>query len=102
VRCPRAELARRSQWQAAIDVNLDGNLVRDAVAQLSDRHRAMIYQSYYLRRTTTQIAAELRTDDDIVKDELHCALHKLRMTLESAGDGPSPLGLARRRFSRTP
>lgn len=85
MRCPRTELARRSQWQAAMDSNLDGNRVRDAVAQLSDWHRAMIYRSYYLGRTTAQIAAELMTNDDIIKDELHHALHALRMTLQSAG-----------------
>jgi len=88
VRCPRTELARRAPWQAAIYVNVDGNLVRDAVAHLSDRHRAVIYRSYYLGRTTTQIAAELKTDDDVVKDDLHHALHALRMTLESVVDRP--------------
>lgn len=69
------------------------DLVRDAVGQLSDRHRAMIYQSYYLRRTTRQIAAELSTDDDVIKDELHHALHALRMTLQSAGERPHALGV---------
>jgi RNA polymerase sigma-70 factor, ECF subfamily len=89
MRCPRTELAGQPQWQAAIDSSLNGNLVRHAVAQLSDRQRAMIYRSYYLGRTTTQIAADLRTNDDIVKDELHHALHALRRTLDSTGDRPS-------------
>ncbi|WP_431505134.1 sigma factor-like helix-turn-helix DNA-binding protein [Mycobacterium sp.] len=79
MRCLEAEMARRAQWQAA-----DGNLVRDAVANLSREHRAMIYRSYYLGQTTTQIAAELRTKDDIVKHELHRALHALRATLHES------------------
>lgn len=82
VRCPRAELARRAEMQAAVDLSVDGNAVRAAIAQLSDRDRAMIYRSYYLGRTTTQIAAELGTDDDLVKHELHRALHALRIGLQ--------------------
>ena len=62
-------------------------LLRRWVAQLSDRDRAMIYRSYYLGRTTTQIAAEFRVDGDVVKYELHHALRALRTTLQSAGDG---------------
>jgi RNA polymerase sigma-70 factor (ECF subfamily) len=78
-------LGRRAQCHAAVAVNLDADLVRDAMVQLSDRHRAVIYRSYYLGRTTTQIAAEFRTNDDIVKDELHHAVHALRISLQSAG-----------------
>lgn len=84
----RTALARRARWQAVSDVKPDGDQVRDALAQLSDRHRAMIYRSYYLGRTTTQISAELGTNDDIVKNELHHALRALRMTLCSGGDAP--------------
>jgi DNA-directed RNA polymerase specialized sigma24 family protein len=47
----------------------------------------MIYRSHYLGRTTTQIAAELGTNGEVVKHELHRALHALRMTLQSAGGG---------------
>ena len=86
MRCPRTELAGRPQWQATIDVGSDGNLIRDAVAHLSDWDRAMIYRSYYLGRTTTQIAAELRTNDDLVKQGLHHALHALRATLQDRDD----------------
>jgi DNA-directed RNA polymerase specialized sigma24 family protein len=57
------------------------------MAQLSDPQRAMIYRSHYLGRTTTQIAAELGTNGEAVKHELHRALHSLRMTLQSAGGG---------------
>ncbi|OBI42950.1 hypothetical protein A5707_05755 [Mycobacterium kyorinense] len=88
MKCPRSELARRVGWQAATDAGSDANMVRDAVAQLSDRHRAMIYRSHYLGRTTTQIAAEFSTDDDAVKHELHHALRALQTTLRSASDRP--------------
>jgi RNA polymerase sigma-70 factor (ECF subfamily) len=64
----------------------DGNLVRDAVAGLSDWDRAVIYRSYYLGQTTTQIAAEFRTDDELVKHDLHRALHALRANLRKQDD----------------
>jgi RNA polymerase sigma-70 factor, ECF subfamily len=83
----RAEVVRPDQWHAAIEANRDGNRLRAAVAELDDRDRAMIYRSYYLGRTTTQIAAEFRVDGDVVKYELHHALRALRTTLQSAGDG---------------
>lgn len=86
MRCPRTELTGPTQWRGAVDVGSDGNLVRDAVARLSDWDRALIYRSYYLGRTTTQIAAEFRTDDELVKHDLHCALHALRATLQKRDD----------------
>lgn len=57
------------------------------MAQLSDPQRAMIYSSHYLGWTTTQIAAELGTNDEFIKHELHRALHALRLTLQRAGGG---------------
>jgi RNA polymerase sigma-70 factor, ECF subfamily len=84
---PRTEVVRPDQWHAAIEANRDGNLLRAAVAQLSDRDRGMIYRSYYLGRTTTQIAAEFRVNGDVVKYELHHALRALRTILQCAGDG---------------
>lgn len=81
MRYPRTELGRPARWRGAIDVGSDGNLVRDAVAGLSDWDRAVIYRSYYLGQTTTQIAAEFRTDDELVKHDLHRALHALRANL---------------------
>ena len=91
MRCPRTGSAPRALGQATIDVGSDGNLVRDAVTRLSDWDRAMIYRSYYLGRTTTQIAAEFKADDDFVKQELHRALHTLRVALQERDD------IARRR-----
>jgi RNA polymerase sigma-70 factor, ECF subfamily len=79
VRRPRTDLAWYPQREVAI--------VREAMAQLSDPQRAMIYRSHYLGRTTTQIAEELATNGEVVKHELHRALHALRMTVQSAGGG---------------
>lgn len=87
VRCPRAELARRAEIRTFSDVPFDEDGIRDALAQLSHRHRTVIYRSLCLKRTTTQIAAELRTDDRLVKQDLHHALHALRETLNTRNDG---------------
>jgi DNA-directed RNA polymerase specialized sigma24 family protein len=89
VKCPRAESARRAQARASIDVPFDIDLIRDAIALLSDRHRAVIYRSLCLKRTTMQIANELRTDDQLVKQDLHHALHALRTTLQGAIERPA-------------
>jgi RNA polymerase sigma-70 factor (ECF subfamily) len=66
----------------------DGKLTTEALKGLSEWDRAILYRSYYLRRTTTQIADEFRTDDDIVKQDLHRALHALRATLQQRDDIP--------------
>ncbi len=66
-----------------MDVASDGNVINDAVAELSEWERAVLHRSYYLRRTTTQIAAEFRIDDDLVKHDLHRALHALRAALQA-------------------
>lgn len=89
MKCPRAESARRDQAWATTDEPLDADLIRDAMALLSDRHRAVIYRSLWLKRTTTQIAAELRSDDRLIKQDLHYALHALRTTLQGATGRPA-------------
>jgi DNA-directed RNA polymerase specialized sigma24 family protein len=86
VKCPRAELARRADTRTAPDAPSGEDLIRDAMAQLSDRHRAVIYRSLCLKRTTSQIAAELRTDDQLIKQDLHHALHALRGALAAVND----------------
>lgn len=85
---PRTDSTRPAQRRGAVDVDSDEYLVRDAVERLSDWDRAVIYRSYYLGRTTTQIAAEFRTDEELVKHDLHRALHALRATLQKRDDIP--------------
>ena len=67
--------------------------LKDALAGISGRHRAVIYQSYYLGWTTARIAADLGIDDDTAKGELHDALCALRAGLRRAADltrSPAP------------
>jgi RNA polymerase sigma-70 factor (ECF subfamily) len=69
-------------------VGPDGKLATEALRALSEWDRALLYRSYYLRRTTTQIAEEFRTDDELVKQHLHRALHALRTALQQRDDIP--------------
>lgn len=55
--------------------------VWQAMAKLSSSHRGLIYRAYYVKRTTAQIAAELRTSEGAVRAELHDALLALRRNL---------------------
>lgn len=87
MKCPRAEPTARPRSP----VGFGGparERTRDALAQLSDRHRAVLYRSLRLGLTTAQIAAELGTDDRSVKQDLHRALRAVRETLQD-GSGCS-------------
>jgi RNA polymerase sigma-70 factor, ECF subfamily len=73
---------RRGQPEAAADHSSDRRLIGDAVARLSDWDRDLFYRACYLGRTTRQIAAELSTDDELVKHDLHRVMHALRSALQ--------------------
>ena len=64
---------------------LDRMLIGDAMAQLSTEHRAVIRRSYYLGRTTAQIAEDLQIAEGTVKSRLHYALRALRRELQDKG-----------------
>jgi RNA polymerase sigma-70 factor, ECF subfamily len=64
---------------------LNRALIGDAMAQLSDEHRAVVGRSYYLGWTTAQIAAELGIAEGTVKSRLHYALRGLRQALLEMG-----------------
>jgi RNA polymerase sigma-70 factor, ECF subfamily len=68
-----------------VNVALDRLLVGDALAQLSEDHRAVIRRSYYLGWTTAQIAADLQIAEGTVKSRLHYAVRALRLTLQEMG-----------------
>jgi RNA polymerase sigma-70 factor, ECF subfamily len=64
---------------------LDRALIGDAMAQLSDEHRAVVGRSYYQGWTTAQIAADLGIAEGTVKSRLHYALRALRQALVEMG-----------------
>jgi RNA polymerase sigma-70 factor, ECF subfamily len=64
---------------------LDRLLIGDAMAQLSAEHRAVIHRSYYLGRSTSQIAEDLGIAEGTVKSRLHYAIRALRLTLQEMG-----------------
>jgi RNA polymerase sigma-70 factor, ECF subfamily len=64
---------------------LNRALIGDAMAQLSDDHRAVVGRSYYLGWTTAQIAADLGIAEGTVKSRLHYALRGLRQALLEMG-----------------
>jgi RNA polymerase sigma-70 factor (ECF subfamily) len=59
-------------------------LIADALGQLSTEHRALIGRSYYLGRTTAQIADDLHVAEWFVKSRLHDALRELQRALDLA------------------
>ncbi len=68
-----------------VDSALDRLLIGDAIAQLSEDHRAVIRRSYYLGWSTVQIAADLDIAEGTVKSRLHYAIRALRLTLQEMG-----------------
>ena len=64
---------------------LNRALIGDAMAQLSDDHRAVVGRSYYQGWTTAQIAADLGIAEGTVKSRLHYALRALRQALVEMG-----------------
>lgn len=64
---------------------LDRLLIADALAQLSDDHRAVVCRSYYRGWTTAQIATDLGIAEGTVKSRLHYAVRAMRLTLQEMG-----------------
>ncbi len=58
--------------------------IRRAMAMLSGPHRVLVYQAYYFKRTTRQLAAELGMPEGAVRADLHAALQQLRHNLRDA------------------
>lgn len=77
----QADRAGRDEVNAALDRLVLG----DALAQLSEEHRAVIRRSYYLGWTTAQIAADLQIPEGTVKSRLHYAVRTLRLMLQERG-----------------
>jgi len=61
---------------------IDRLMVRQALAQLSAEHRAVLWRSYYLGWTLARIAEDLKIAEGTVKSRQHYALQALRRTLQ--------------------
>jgi RNA polymerase sigma-70 factor (ECF subfamily) len=55
--------------------------IRQAMAKLSNAHRAIIFRAYYLKHSTAQMAAELDLAEPVVRTKLHDAMTELRRIL---------------------
>lgn len=65
---------------------VDKMMVRQAMAQLSDHHRAVLWRSYYLGWPLAQIAEDLQIAEGTVKSRLHYALRAMRQTLQETAN----------------
>jgi RNA polymerase sigma-70 factor (ECF subfamily) len=70
------------------DTAVDRLMVRHALTQLSDHHRAVLWRSYYLGWTLARIAEDLQIAEGTVKSRLHYALRALRATLQETTSVP--------------
>jgi RNA polymerase sigma-70 factor (ECF subfamily) len=61
-------------------------LIIDALSRLSPGQRAVILRSFYLKWTTTEIAADLNIADSIVKSRLRDALQALAQSVSQANE----------------
>ena len=67
------------------DALLDAWLVADALAELSQEHRAVIVHAYYGGRSIAEIARELDIPEGTVKSRLHYGLRAMRLALQERG-----------------
>jgi RNA polymerase sigma-70 factor (ECF subfamily) len=67
------------------DAVLDAWLVSDALAELSDEHRAVIVHAYYGGRSISEISRELDVPEGTVKSRLHYGLRAMRLALQERG-----------------
>jgi RNA polymerase sigma-70 factor, ECF subfamily len=68
-----------------IDAALDAVLVADALATLTDAHRAVLVECYYRGRTTAEVAAEQGLPPGTVRSRLYYALRAMRLALQERG-----------------
>jgi len=85
---------RRHEWPAEApdrpiedrsDELFDTLLVGEALAALSEDHRAVIVRAYFGGRSTAELAAELQIPEGTVKSRLHYGLRALRLALQEKG-----------------
>ena len=79
------ETLPESPSQEITDSIFDSLLVADALATLSEDHRAVIVEAYFMGRNTAELALELGIAEGTVKSRLHYGLRALRLTLQEKG-----------------
>ena len=89
-RSVRPEVVTADPPERAADGDLatratDSVVITDALAQLSQEHRAVLLETYYRGSTVAQAAATLGLPAGTVKSRTHYALHALRAILSEKG-----------------
>jgi len=69
----------------ATDAIFDSLLIADALATLSEDHRAVIVEAYFQGRSTAELASRLGLAEGTVKSRLHYGLRALRLALQEKG-----------------
>ena len=82
---PDMEQAADRAGPDEVETALDRMLLSEAMAQLSEDHRAVIGRAYYQGASTAQIAAELHIAEGTVKSRLHYGMRALRLRLQEMG-----------------
>jgi RNA polymerase sigma-70 factor (ECF subfamily) len=82
---PDMEKAADRAGPDEVEKALDRLLLIEAMAQLSEDHRAVISRAYYQGATTAQIAAELEIAEGTVKSRMHYGMRALRLKLQEMG-----------------
>lgn len=82
---PDMEQAADRAGPDEVETALDRMLLSEALAQLSEDHRAVISRAYYQGASTAQIAADLRIAEGTVKSRLHYGMRALRLRLQEMG-----------------
>ena len=77
--------------EAQIERSALGWEVADAVAELSDHHREVLHQTYFLNRSVAEASLALRVPTGTVKSRTYYALRQLRLLLEERGIGSDGL-----------
>ena len=81
---PVAELPERARGDDT-DALFEQILIREALAALSDDHRAVVVTTYFGGRSVAQAALELDIPEGTVKSRLHYGLRALRLALQERG-----------------
>lgn len=80
-----AEPPDSRQEQDAVDQLLQRWVVAEAMTRLSEDHRRVLHECYFLGRSVADAAARLGIPPGTVKSRAHYALRALRLALEELG-----------------